>query len=349
LHAAGIPVASIDMRRGRPDPRPLLRLAGILRLWRPAILHSHMVHANLVGRVARLLYWMPVQVSTAHNVREGGRALDLAYRFTDPLCTLTTNVSAAAVSRYIRTAAVPASKIRCVPNGIDTHSFRPDRAARARLRAELGFEEGHLIWLAAGRLVEAKDHASLLEVFAVVYRAYPIARLLVAGSGPLEAAIRARATALGLAGTVVFLGVRDDVAALMQAADAYVLSSRWEGLPTVLLEAAGCGLPIVATDVGGNREIVQDGGNGWLVPPARPDLLAGAMEQLMVLTPSEREHMGRAGIVRIAGSYSLDSVVRQWDTLYRELLGEAAPGPPSHYGNRGARVDGLPTVPNPHR
>jgi glycosyltransferase involved in cell wall biosynthesis len=135
------------------------------------------------------------------------------------------------------------------------------------------------------------------------------------------------ASDLGVTERVKFLGTRRDIPALMDAADAYVMSSAWEGLPMVLLEAAASGLPIVATDVGGNSEVVIDGKTGFLVPPKDPDALAQAMLRLMGLPPEEHRRMGAVARQHIEANYSLDHVVDQWEALYTELLERNEIGP----------------------
>ena len=117
LKEAGIPLSTLNMRRGVADPRAVFRLVKILREWKPDIVHGHMVHANLLARVVRIFCKIPVLISTAHNIDEGGRWREVAYRLTDPLVDLTTNVSRAAVERYIRVGAAPKNKIGSCPMG----------------------------------------------------------------------------------------------------------------------------------------------------------------------------------------------------------------------------------------
>ncbi|MGI6285991.1 glycosyltransferase [Neomoorella humiferrea] len=321
LKAAGIPVTSLGMRRGVPDPRALFRLARILRRERPQVVHSHMVHANILARLVRPLVKVPVLVCTAHSFDEGGHYRELAYRFTDFLCDLTTQVSHAGLERYVRVGAVPRPKIRFVPNGVDIERFRPNPEARVRLRHELNFDNA-FVWLAVGRFEEAKDYPNMLRAFAKVLRSGKNAILLIAGQGTLKDEAESLALELGIARSVRFLGVRQDVPDLMNAADAYVMSSAWEGMPMVLLEAGAVGLPVVATDVGGNREVVLDTRSGFLVPPKDSDALACSMLQLMDMYPEERRRMGQVARAHIEANYSLERVVDQWEALYRELLAE---------------------------
>jgi glycosyltransferase involved in cell wall biosynthesis len=319
LEAGGIAVTSLGIRLKLPDPRPIFRLTRLIHTWRPDILHSHMVHANLLARLVRPIVPLPVLICTAHNTYEGGRLRELLYRLTDPLCDLTTQVSRAGLERYVQIEAVPEHKIRYIANGLDTEHFYPNSGIRNRFRREAGLED-HFVWLAVGRIDVAKDYPNMLRAFAWVSRVRPEARLLIVGDGPLRREMEELGQKLDLKDRVQFQGIVDDVAQLMKAADGYVISSAWEGLPMVLLEASATGLPIVATDVGGNREVVQDGRSGILVPPKDSESLADAMISLMALSPEERERIGIIGRQYIEAQYSLDRVVDTWESLYRELL-----------------------------
>lgn len=326
LKAFGVPIFSLGIRRKLPDPRPILKLAQLIREWHPQIVHSHMVHANILARLVRPLAWPPVLICTAHSIDEKGRKgsgklRELLYRLTDPWCDLTTQVSRSGLERYVQVGAVPRPKIKYIPNGVSIERFRPDPEARKRLREELGLDKA-FAWLAVGRFDPPKDYPIMLRAFAVVLGKRPEAQLLIAGDGPLRPSIEKLAKDLGIGAQVKFLGIRRDIHELMNAADAYVMSSAWEGMPMVLLEACATGLPVVATNVGGNREIVQDGVTGFLVPPKDSEALAQAMLRLMNLSAEERQRMGQAGREHIKANFSLDRVVDQWEALYKELLAQ---------------------------
>jgi glycosyltransferase involved in cell wall biosynthesis len=323
MQAAGVSVFSLDIKRKVPDPRPFLRLARLIRVWRPEIVHSHMVHANILARIVRPLVRVPVLVCTAHTIDErgrkgSGRLREFLYRLTDPFCDLTTQVSQAGLERYIQVGAVPRHKIRYIPNGVDTERFKPNLKDRLKVRKELGVDG--FAWLAVGRFDPPKDYPNMLQAFARVVRERSHTTLLIAGDGPLRKAMESMALDLGISGYVRFLGIRRDVSQLMNAADAYVMSSSWEGMPMVLLEASATGLPIVATDVGGNREVVLDGITGFLVPPRNPEALAEAMLRMMDLPEEKRREMGKAAHKHIEENFSLDRVVDMWEALYKELL-----------------------------
>jgi glycosyltransferase involved in cell wall biosynthesis len=326
LAAAGIPVHDLGMQRGIANPAAIVRLVRLIRDTQPQILHSHMVHANLLARITRLFVNVPLLIATAQNMNEGSRWREIAYRLSDPLCNLTTNVSKVATQRYIEVGAVPASKIHYIPNSVATDRFCPDQAARQRLRAELNLSDqgDGFIWLAVGRLTQQKNYPNLLQAFALAAQNYPHAQLLIAGGGELEAQIIDLINSLNLSDRVRLLGNRSDMPDLLNAADGMVMASDWEGLPLVLLEAAATGLAIVATDVGGNSEVVIDGENGWLVPPDNAEALAMAMQKMMQLSIAERQQMGALGREHVIQNFSLPAVVQRWQDLYQELYAQVS-------------------------
>ncbi len=311
LEKTGVAVFSLGMRPGVADPRGLARLIAILNRFRPAVLHSHLFHANLMARAARLFCPVPVVISTLHSIAESGqtargtRLRDWTYRLSAPLADAVVSVSEAVAQRHGRR--------RVIPNGVDLSVCRPDPERRAGTRAALGLGDA-FVWLAVGRLMWKKDYPTMLRAFARQKGAI----LLIAGEGPEESALRALARELAI--ETRFLGARDDVPALMNAADAVVLSSLVEGLPMVLLEAAASGVPVVTTAAGGAPEAVAQGETGFVVPPGDVDALAGAMSRLATLPAREREAMSRASRARAETLFDLRVVAARWDELYRELL-----------------------------
>ncbi len=258
LAKSAIPVHSLEMKRGIPDPRAALRLARIVRTYQPDIVHSHMVHANLLARCTRLITAMPALICTAHNTREtserGGPTWykERLYGITGKLADETTIICRAGWDHYVATGAAAPDRLQIVPNGIDCQRFSPNSETRTAARLELGIGGDEFVWLAAARLVPQKDFPNLLRAFA------PLAggkwKLLIAWDGPLKQQLEGLAKQLGLAEKVSFLGVRRDIPVLHNAADAFVLSSELEGLPLSVLEASASGLPSVVTDVGGTRK-----------------------------------------------------------------------------------------------
>ena len=316
LRDMGVRLASLEMTQGVADPRALIRLARLLSAWRPDVVHGHMIHANLLTRLARILVPRPRVISTMHNQDEGHQWRYYAYRLTDPLAHVTTTVSQVAVEEAIRRHAVRKANLLLVPNGIRTVGYERDADLRASTRSSLGLED-RFTWLSVGRLAEAKRHTDLLAAMRLVRRTAPGVRLLIAGDGPLRSALEGEIDQLGLQPGVSLLGLRSDVRALMQAADGFVMSSAWEGLPMVLLEAAASSLPIVTTDVGGSRDVIVERQTGYLAPSRQPDRLATEMLRLMALTPEERRSMGDRARRHIVASFDLEKIADRWDELYR--------------------------------
>jgi glycosyltransferase involved in cell wall biosynthesis len=316
--ALGIRTESLEMARGIPDPRGFLRLLRYARAWRPDVVHSHMVHANLMARALRLVTPLPVLVSTIHNIYEGGPLKMAAYRLTNGLVDRMTIISEAAAERFIRERIVAPEVLTVVPNGVDADLYRPVAPeVRQARRQSLGLGE-RFAWLAVGRFEVAKDYPNMLRAFAQVHEREPHAVLLLVGRGALQAETEALTRDLALGDAVRFLGVRHDVPDLVSAADAYVMSSAWEGMPMVLLEAAAGGLPIVTTRVGGNQEAVLDGESGLLVPPNDANALGSAMRRLMALGEEERRRMGERGRTHVRTHHGLARVVDRWLEVYRD-------------------------------
>jgi glycosyltransferase involved in cell wall biosynthesis len=315
----GIRTESLDMRRGVPDPRGLVRLIRLVRAWKPDVLHSHMVHANLMARAVRLFARVPVMVSTIHNIYEGGPLWMAAYRISNGLVDHMTIISEAAANRFVNERIVPRELLTCVPNGVDTDRFRQVApGTREALRSSIGVND-RFVWLAVGRFEIAKDYPNMLHAFAQVCQRDSNAVLLLVGHGSLQQETESLARSLGLADRIHFLGVRSDVPEIMAAADGYVMSSAWEGMPIALLEAAAAGLPIVATRVGGNHEVVRDGESGFLVPPRDHEALGQAMLRLMEQAPERRRAMGECGREHVRVHYGLGRVVERWQDLYRQV------------------------------
>lgn len=319
LEEEHIEVLSLGMPRGVPDPRAIWRLRRIVREFRPDVVHSHMVHANLLGRVARIFCRMPALISTAHNLQErsekGGATWhkELLYRLTDFFADRTTIICRAAFDRYVRVGAVPARKFELVPNGIDTRLFSPSSEAREATRTALGLT-GKFVWLAVGRLVEQKNYSSLLQALTLLPGGDWV--LLIAGDGPLRQELEAESERLRLSDRVRFLGADENIWRLYNAADALVMSSRYEGLSIALLEAASMGLPGVVTDVGGNAEVVIDGETGYVVEPGDSRKLAEAMDRLQSAPADLRRSFGHAARRHCEDNFRFETITDRWLELY---------------------------------
>ena len=317
LDAAGVKFVSLRMRKGLTDPRGWLRFNRWLRSARPDVVHAHLPHAAWLARWSRLAAPIPVLVDTLHSTFTGTAGRRLGYRISDFLADQVTAVSEAAAGAHLAAGMVSREKLVVLPNAVDPQKWRPDAELRARVRRELGLKD-EFLWLAAGRLEPVKDYPTLLRAMALLQGP---ARLAIAGSGAEQARLTALAEHLGLSGRVRFFGFAPDLERWMQAADAFVLSSLWEGLPTALMEACACGLAAVATDVPGVREVLPD---RPLVPPRAPEALAAAMNQLMQASARARKAAGAGARQFAIERFALQPVLSRWEALYRGLPSSAS-------------------------
>lgn len=325
-----VPVVHLNVRK-----TPASALAGFWRArrflgeFRPGVMHSHSFHSNIFARTLKLLVPAPAVVSNIHNVNEGGRMRMLVYRLTDPLARRTVAISEAARQRFIALKAVSAGKSAVVPVAIDTSRFSHCSARRTRMRAQMGAAASadmEFIWLAVGRIAPAKDYPNLLRAFAELRRQradarLPDARLWIVGeaANAYAAELKVLGAELGLGDAVRWLGLRRDLPDLLDAVDGFVLSSAWEGMPQVIAEAMAVQKPVVATDVGGVRELMGD--IGTLVGAHNSGALAQAMLATMQQGGEAREQQVHAARERIVKYFSIESVTDAWEDLYEQLTG----------------------------
>ncbi len=321
----------LDMRRNPASAiSGLFRARCFLRDFKPDLIHSHSFHANVFARCLKPLLPRLKVLSTIHNVFEGGRSRMLAYRLTDPLSRQTVAVSEAVAQRFVQIKAVPHRKCTVVTNGIDLVEFAPDPERRANVRLAIGLETKRhtFIWLAAGRIVAAKDLPNLLSAFKQVREQLPDVELWIAGVAPdfreTSPAVGAVHSAIkivaeqGYREQVRWLGLRRDMPALLDAAAAFVSASAWEGMPLAVGEAMAMEKFVVATGVGGVRELVGDA--GVVIPPHDSSALAGAMIAAMHQSQQERAQSGRTAHERIRQNFSIEQRAESWEALYRELI-----------------------------
>jgi glycosyltransferase involved in cell wall biosynthesis len=308
--------------RPAADVRALGILVRRLRHDRPAILHTHMAKAGTVGRVAaRVSRCGSRTVHTFHgHVLEGYfsprverafvRAEQMLARRTDVLVAVSPEIRDELVALGIGTAA----QYEIIPVGLDLSAFLAVSAPAGALRRRLGLpDDAHLIG-SVGRLVPIKDHLTLLDAL----RSVPDAHLAVIGDGELRPELEAEVGRLDLGDRVHFIGWSDDLAADVSDLDLVVLSSRNEGTPTALVEAAAAAKAVVATDVGGVRTVVRDGETGLLVPPADGAALAGAVRRLLG-DEALRRRMGAAARPWVQDRFGEGRLVADIRALYSSM------------------------------
>lgn len=297
----------------------IFRLRQLIKDIQPDVVHSHMVHANIFSRLVRLITPMKRLISTAHSSNEGGKFRMLAYRLTDALADISTNVSEEAVAIFIKARATKSGRMVALHNGIATDAFAFNLDARVHLRRTLLIGEDCRLMLSVGRLHEAKDYPNLFNALAQLPTNGLNYQLCIAGDGPLKSGLEALTVQLGISDRVRFLGVRHDVADLMSASDIFVLSSAWEGFPIVVMEAMANGRILVATDCGGIREAIGDA--GYLVKPKDAKALADTLQTALKLSAVEGAALGCAARQRVVELYSLDAVVTKWLQIYAGEIG----------------------------
>ncbi len=315
----GFEVRFVPRRPGfdRALPRALRRTFASLRT---DIVHAHNRTALFYGVLARGLSSHPRLVYTEHDrsfpeVLKVRLLHSILARRIDAVAAVATAVANAIVA----TERFPRGKTEVIVNGVadPATDLSPDQARR-EIREEFGIPSGRRLVLAIGHLTPVKDHATLLDAIA---RMSPATRpfVLIAGDGELRESLEAQRASSSLQECVALPGYRADIPRLLRAADLLVMPSRSEGLSLALVEAAARGVPIVATAVGGNSEVVQDEVNGLLVPSRDPAALASAIERLCA-DDAMRARMGRAGLARFQSRFRLDGMIARYEDLYRRVL-----------------------------
>ncbi|HHI4971798.1 glycosyltransferase [Vibrio parahaemolyticus] len=289
-----------------------LKLRKLINEISPDIVHAHMYHANILTRLVRIISPIKKLVCTAHNTYEGGKLTEFLYRLTDRLSDVTTNVSQEALELYISKKMISKERAQLVYNGIDVNRFESNDLDRDKIRKELGLSTNQTVYINVARLTEAKDQVNLLQAFNLV--SDKNSALIVVGSGELEKKLRDLTSELGLSSRVFFLGMRNDVPALLSSADIFVLSSEWEGFGLVVAEAMVNEKLVVATDCGGVKEVVA--GHGVLVQPKDSEMLAKSMNELARLPSDVRSKKLLAAKQHIANTFSIDNVTQNWLKLY---------------------------------
>jgi glycosyltransferase involved in cell wall biosynthesis len=293
----------------RPDgfsPSLVWRLAQFLRANRIDVVHTHDDRAAVHGLAAATLAGIKGRIHTLHRSRivygQGQRSKIHLAAHAGRLAKVFVCVSRSSLE-MMQEAGVPTAVLKVVPNGVDLSRFSYSGSD----------PRGAAITVA--RLSPEKDLATLLQAVARTLDAVPDFRIDIVGGGPSHGELVALAQTLGIADHVAFLGDRSDVPELLRHARMFILSSRTEGLPVSLLEAMACGLPVVATRVGGTPEAVVDRTTGLLVPPADPSALADAIREVWT-DPAFAMSLARSARAKAEREFDIDSMIGQYEALY---------------------------------
>lgn len=330
LEKLGIPVHLIPFK-ARLDPFALMKLNKLVKTHKIDLIHSHMYRSNTPATALKLVNPQLSVIGHYHNVDtwESPKQLRMD-RFMALRRDMNVAVSEAVRRNVVETLQLPEDITTTLYNCVDLDEFkRSDAASRAQVRRSLGFSDEDKVVIMVARMVGQKNYEMVLRTAPEILKDCPDARYLLVGGGPDQDALQAEAKRLGIADRVTFLGRRDDIPALLGAADVSILPSFKEGFSNAVLEAMATGLPVVASDVGGNAEIIEPGINGYLLDATPSTANKWKMEinetqfaRLMKRVLTDNEHRGKLAQAAWEKSrhYGIDAMVKEIEQLYLEIL-----------------------------
>jgi sugar transferase (PEP-CTERM/EpsH1 system associated) len=308
------------------DAGVYLRLWRLLRKLKPEIVHTRNL-AALEGCVVARLAGVRGRVHGEHgrdsyDIDGKNRKYNLLRRACQPFVNRYIPLSRDLEEWLLHTVKIPVRKIRQIHNGVDSQRFSvPDVKPALPVKGFSG--DGRIVVGTVGRLQEVKDQLTLVRAFTRLLQCNPYyrdrLRLTIVGDGPMRAEVEALVQQEGVTEQVWIAGARNDIPMLMQSMDIFVLPSKAEGISNTILEAMATGLPVVATSVGGNPELVVDGVTGTLAPPQDAASMAQAIEQYL-LQPQLMHKHGQAGRKRIEMEFSMEAMVNKYMAVYDEVM-----------------------------
>ena len=296
---------------GRPGTlRQLFRFARWCRQHRIAVIQTCDLYSNIFGLIGAALAGVPVRVGSRRelNPDKSPRQIRLqrfAYRFATHIVA-----NSPAAEKILQAEGVAAGHVTLIPNGVDVASFSVHEP-RGSLREVI----------TVANLRAEKSHETLIAAAAKLAPSHPSLRFTVVGAGSRRGELEALARARGVENIVEFLGHRDDVPALLAAADLFVLPSRSEAFPNGAIEAMAAGLPVIASGVGGLLDLIEHDRTGVLVPPCNPDAVADAIASL-VADPARAHRLGANARAEVVKRYSFDRMTHSFEELYETGLRE---------------------------
>lgn len=304
IEAQGWPVVALEITPGL-KPGLIVRLARLLFANGADVVHTHNTRPLLYAGPAALLARVARVIHTRHGQRFGAtKGETVAFRLATTMVDRVVCVSHDSAMIAAREGVSP-KRIRTLWNGIDVSRFRPANP------------QGRGPVVSVGRFSPEKDFANLIQAAAIAVGIDPTFRLDIAGDGVCMADLRQKVDELKLEGTVRLLGQVRDIPSLLSEASVFTLASLTEGISLTVLEAMATGLPVVATRVGGNPEVIEDGITGLLVPPSDPTALAGALVELW-RSPDRRRLLGSAGRDRVEKHFDVRKMVADYEKLYTD-------------------------------
>lgn len=319
LEAAGIPVTVIG-KRWKFDPRAYHQLERLIRQWRPDLVQTWLFAANSYGRLAAQRAGVPCIVASERCVDRWKVWHELAIDRWLARKTARLVVNSPGVSDFYVQHRIPTEKFIVIPNGVEAPP--PSNVTRAELLAELGLPAGARLIGVVGRLWPQKRVKDVIWAADLLKVIRPDVHVLVIGEGPQRARLERYREAVRIADRVHFLGARNDVPRLMPHFDLLWLASSYEGMPNSILEAMAAAVPVVASDIPGNRDLVVPGVTGYLVPVGDRAAFATRANELLD-NPERARALGEAGRRRAVEEFSVPRMIERFVALYRELLAPA--------------------------
>jgi glycosyltransferase involved in cell wall biosynthesis len=326
LKSLGIPVTNGEFAKGRDR---IALLFGVWHLWRciykkrPCVVHTYLPLSNFIGSIVGRLAGASVVITSRRGL---GKHQDMESRWkyfdriSNALSSTISVNSKAVATDTLKRDGVDRNKIVCIYNGLSLSRFNLPANTRELMRSKLGLSKSDFAWVKVANLVGYKGHIDLLQAFAEFSNSFSARLFLVGRDRGAQSDIEVMVSKLGIASRVVFLGDRSDVPEILSAMDGYVMASHTEGFSNAILEAMAARMPIVATNVGGNAEALQDGELGILVEPHNHIALANAMQQIMD-NKELRQRLAFAAEQTVREKYSVKSMVDSYLKLYQHGLG----------------------------
>ncbi|MFA7322588.1 MAG: glycosyltransferase [Dokdonella sp.] len=317
LEAAGVPVI-IGNKQGTLDRKLLGHLRQTLADRSVDILHTHNFVPNYYAAIASLaLRRAPLLVNTCHNMgsRLAQRRLRWLYRASLLRTARVALVGDQVRDHLVRTGIVSATRAATVINGIPVERFGSSPVRRQAARARLGLVDADLVIGCVGRLVALKNHAQLIGLMPALLQRHPRLKLILIGDGPLAAELTTQVVTLGVGDRVSLAGAQSDIASLLPALDVFAQPSLTEGISIALLEASASGLAMVASDVGGNAEIIRNNETGLLVPVANDAALLTALDRLLA-DADLRQRLGSAASDWVRAHASIEVMSDAYEAFY---------------------------------
>jgi glycosyltransferase involved in cell wall biosynthesis len=326
LENTPVRVTQVEMAKGIDSPSgmlAILKLARFLRRQQIDIMHAHDLWSNMIGMSAAILARVPVRITSQRDLSHDAWYKSYrrrVLRFLQAKSSAVLTNAEAIREGLIREDGLSPEKVKVVHNGVDLERFQSIRPNREAL---FPASPGKTLIVLVGNMnSDVKGHPYLIEAAREIVRDFPAAQFVLVGDGPKRTEYETQVAALGLCENFVFMGRRTDVPEILACCEVAVLPSLAEGLPNAVLEYLAAGLPVVATGLGGNVEVIQNGVNGLLIPPKDPQALAAALTRLLE-DEKFRRNLGASGRRHVAENFSFVRLVREVDNLYTGLLQSA--------------------------